>query len=132
MIVGIGVDSAEIARIAKSIQKEMFMRRVFAPEERAVLDDLTTHRKNESAAACFAAKEAFLKAAGVGLGGFPLVEIAALRRKNGAPYYALFGDAAAYIKENNIIPHLSLTHEAGMAIAFAVFERRGSAPEADI
>ena len=124
MIVGIGVDSAEIARVAKSIRQDTFLRRVFAPEERAVLAQLPEHRRNESAAACFAAKEAFLKAAGTGLGGFALAEIAALRHENGAPYYRLFGDAAAYIEQNRITAHLSLTHEAGVATAFAVFERR--------
>ncbi len=125
MIVGIGVDSAEIARVAKSIRQDTFLRRVFAPEERAVLAQLPEHRRNESAAACFAAKEAFLKAAGTGLGGFALDEIAALRHDNGAPYYRLSGEAAAYVAQNNITPHLSLTHEAGVATAFAVFERRG-------
>ncbi len=125
MIMGVGVDSAGIARIAKSIQNETFVRRVFAPAEWDALERLPEHRKNESAAACFAAKEAFLKAAGTGLGGFALEEIAALRHENGMPYYCLSGHAAAFVEKNSITAHLSLTHEAGVATAFAVFEQRG-------
>ena len=44
----------------------------------------------------FAAKEAFLKAAGTGLGGFALSELALLRAENGAPYFELQGRAAAW------------------------------------
>lgn len=122
MIRGIGVDCAQVARIAKSLQSPAFMGRVFSGEEQAMLNGVKGKKREESAAACFAAKEAFLKAAGVGLGGFPLADIAALRKPGGAPYYALSGQAAQYLEENHLCAHLSLTHEAGLAMAFAVLE----------
>ena len=42
------------------------------------------------------AKEAFLKACGRGLSGFPLAEISALRKESGAPYLHLSGSAASF------------------------------------
>ena len=75
-----------------------------------------------SAAANFAAKEAFLKAAGKGLGGFALAEIQILRGEGGAPYYLLSGGAAAWAAERGAEVRLSLAHEGGLALAFAVAE----------
>ena len=72
---------------------------------------------------CFAAKEAFLKAAGTGLGGFPLAELQTLRKESGAPYYALEGSAAEWLQAQGLRAHLSLTHEAGLAAAMTVLEK---------
>ncbi len=123
MITGIGVDCATITRIEKSIQKEHFCKKVFSDEEWQALSALAPHRKAESAAACFAAKEAFLKAAGVGLGGFALRDIAALRHESGRPYYKLSGTAEKFCQDNGMTAHLSLSHEGDMAIAFAILEK---------
>ena len=60
---------------------------VFAPAEQALLSALGEKRRAETAAANFAAKEAFLKAVGTGLGGFVLCDLAVLRRESGAPYF---------------------------------------------
>lgn len=123
MIAGIGMDLCKIERMERSLASPAFCSRVFGQEEYAALQKLGEHRRLESAAACFAAKEAFLKAAGTGLGGFALSEIQALRREDGAPYYALTGSAARWLKEQGLTVHLSLTHEAGLAGAMAVLER---------
>ena len=77
----------------------------------------------ESAAANFAAKEAFLKAAGTGLSGFAMGEIEALRKPSGAPYYAFSGKAAAWMHENGLTAQLSLSHEQGTALAFCILEK---------
>lgn len=124
MVVGIGMDCVQVDRMKKSLARPRFWERVFSPEERALLDSLAAHRRVQSAAACFAAKEAFLKAAGTGLGGFSLEEVAALRREGGAPYYAFGGKAAAFMEEKGLTAHLSLSHENGLAFAFAVLEER--------
>lgn len=123
MVFGIGVDCVEVRRMAKSMEKPHFAARVFSEEEQALLGKLSGQKQLESAAACFAAKEAFLKAVGQGLGGFILRDIGALRHNNGAPYYHLTGGAAEYVRENGLVLHLSLTHEGGMALAFAVAEQ---------
>lgn len=122
-IYGVGVDLCQAARLEKSLERESFLRHTYAPAERALIDSHKGKARLETAAANFAAKEAFLKAAGTGLGGFDLADIAALRSASGAPYYALSGTAAEWLAQNGLAAHLSLTHEGGMACAFAVLER---------
>ena len=70
MIVGIGTDLCRISRMEKALASPAFFHRVFGPEEQALLERRTGAGRLATAAANFAAKEAFLKAAGVGLGGF--------------------------------------------------------------
>ena len=122
MILGIGVDTVRIARLEKSLASPSFMEKVFGPGERALLEATAPARRAERAAGCWAAKEAFLKAAGRGIGGFALAEIQVLRRPSGAPYYELSGVAAAWAAENKAAVHLSITHDGGAAVAFAVAE----------
>ena len=92
MVYGIGCDLCSIARMEKSLlgpHGAVFARRVFGPAEQAALglplaEEEGTARRTAhtvaSAAADFAAKEAFLKAAGTGLREpFSLCEIEAVR-----------------------------------------------------
>lgn len=124
MIFGIGVDCVKVARIAHSMEKPRFAKWVFSQAEQDMLAELGEGEKaNESAAANFAAKEAFLKAAGVGLGGFALSDMAALRHENGMPYYQLSGTAAEFCEKNGLKPHLSISHEDGLAVATALLEK---------
>lgn len=123
MILGIGTDLCEISRIEKSLQREVFLKRVYSAAERELILAHGEKARAETAAANFAAKEAFLKACGVGLGGFSLCEIGVLRAPSGAPYYVLEGRAAEWLRQNHVTAHLSLTHEAGLACAFAVLEQ---------
>lgn len=123
MIYGIGTDLCQVERMEKSLTRDSFVRHVFAPEEQALLQSHTGKARAETAAANFAAKEAFLKACGTGLAGFALAEICVLRRQSGDPFYQLSGKAEEWATENHITSHLSLTHEAGLACAFAVLER---------
>ena len=89
MIFGVGIDLCDAGRLEKSLAKQSFLDHVFSPSEQALLASLGEKRRAETAAANFAAKEAFLKAAGTGLGGFAMPELAVLRQKSGAPYFAL-------------------------------------------
>ncbi len=123
MIYGIGTDLCESARMERAIAREPFLHRVFSESEQALLASHTGKRRAETAAANFAAKEAFLKACGRGLGGFALSDIGVLRRESGAPYYALSGEAARWAQEQHLTAHLSLTHDAGLACAFTVLEQ---------
>ena len=125
MIAGVGVDMVRIERMEKSLGSEAFWQRVFGEEERAFLLSLSPRKQPESAGANFAAKEAFLKACGTGIGGFALCEIQVLRAESGAPYYALTGQAAAWLEENRLTAHLSLSHDGGLAQAFTILEQTG-------
>ena len=132
MLYGIGCDLCQVERMARRLggaHGAHFAARVFGPDERAALGlteaaegPLPAH-KAESAAADFAAKEAFLKAAGRGLGDFALADIQALRRESGAPYYRLGGTAAAWLAAEGLRANLSLSHEGGLALAFCVLEK---------
>ena len=76
-----------------------------------------------SAAANFAAKEAFLKAAGTGLREpFCLRDIQAVRLESGAPAYQFSGAAADWMAAHKLTAHLSLSHDGGVALAFCVLE----------
>ena len=123
MIYGIGTDLCEVSRIEKSIARPAFLQRVYAPAELELIAAHTGKRQAETAAANFAAKEAFLKACGTGLSGFALAEIAALRQPSGAPCLEFTGKAARFMAQNHLKAYLSLTHEAGLAGAFVVLER---------
>ncbi len=122
MIFGIGTDLCDAGRMEKSLAKQSFVDHVFSAQEQAFLNTLQGKRRAESAAANFAAKEAFLKAAGTGLGGFALPELAVLRRETGAPYFALTGAAAAWARDNALTAHVSLSHESGLANAVVILE----------
>lgn len=133
MIYGIGCDLCSTARMAKSLggaHGPAFAARVFGPSEREALgltgsipDPLSAHR-SASAAADFAAKEAFLKAAGTGLREpFSLCEIEVLRLPSGAPVYHFSGRTAAWVEEHHVTARLSLSHDGGMALAFCVLEQ---------
>ena len=123
MILGVGIDLCDAGRMEKSITRQSFLDHVFAPKEQALLAALGDKHRAETAAANFAAKEAFLKAAGTGLGGFALTDLTVLRKESGAPYFTLTGPAAEWTAANALTPHLSLTHENGLACAFVILEQ---------
>lgn len=122
LIQGVGMDLASVSRMAHSIEKEHFVQRVFGEEEQQLFAR-RPGRAAQSAAANFAAKEAFLKAAGTGLGGFALREVQALRLESGAPVYCFSGAALEYMQTHRLTAHLSLSHEGDMAAAVCILER---------
>ena len=123
MIAGIGVDTATVERIEKSIARDSFYTRVYGARERAALDALSPARRAQSAAGAWAAKEALGKALGTGLSGFVWAEAQVLHTADGAPYFAFDGAARAAMEEKGLTAHLSITHEGGFATAFVVLER---------
>lgn len=125
MIVGIGIDVVEVARMARLVAKgpraERFLARCFTPRERAYCDA----RKDRASryAVRFAAKEAMLKALGAPRGvRWTDIEVA---REEGRPRLMLSGvaDRAARGLDVGDV-HLSLTHDGGIAAAAVVLERR--------
>lgn len=103
MIFGVGIDLCDAGRLEKSLAKQSFLDHVFAPSEQALLASLGEKRRAETAAANFAAKEAFLKARPAPVwAALPCPELAVLRQKSGAPYFALTGAAAAWVREQGL------------------------------
>ncbi len=131
MIYSIGCDLCAIPRMEKSLTGPhggAFARRVFGPDEREALGlseqaESLPARRIASAAANFAAKEAFLKAAGTGLAGpFALAEIQAVRLPSGAPAYRFSGRTAQWVAQRRLTAHLTLSHDGGMAMAVCLLE----------
>ena len=121
---GLGIDLCEVERIERALKRsDAFLQRYFTDGERAYIAS-RGQMAVQSAAAMFAAKEAFLKAVGAGIGGgIALDEIAVEHLPGGAPAYRLTGTAQARLGELGAErAFLSLTHEAGMAAAVCVIE----------
>jgi holo-[acyl-carrier protein] synthase len=124
MILGIGTDLMEIARIQKSIARfgDRFLQRVYTPSE----IHYCSQKKNaaESLAARFAAKEAGAKALGTGISyGISWLELEVTREPSGKPSLQLSGRAAARAQALGVTRiSLSLTHSRDMALAVVVME----------
>lgn len=124
MVIGIGTDLIEIARIAQSIDRygERFLRRIFTAAE----IDYCRRKKNaaESLAARFAAKEAAAKALGTGISrGIGWLEIEVTRQPGARPHLQLIGRAAQRASDLRIAKiSLSLTHSRDIALAVVVME----------
>lgn len=118
MIIGIGVDMVEIARMKKACEKAFFCRRCFTREEWQQAGG-----RMESLAGYFAAKEAVAKALGTGFRKFSLLDIEVKKDEMGKPMVFLYGEARRLAQERRIAQiHLSISHEKEMAIAFVVAE----------
>ena len=126
-IVGIGSDVIEVERVKRALVHDRtgarFRARVFAEGEITYCESRGLPRF-ESYAARFAAKEAVMKAMGTGWGpNARWSEIEVVRDPNGAPGIVLHGKAAAFALSRGARRfHLSLSHTADIAIAYAIAE----------
>ncbi len=120
---GLGIDLCGVERIRQVLAGgDRFLERYYTPEERAYIAG-RNKAAAESAAAMFAAKEAFLKAIGTGLGGVPMTDIGVVHEASGQPRYALGEKAQARMEQLGAREaFLSLSHEGGMAAAVCVLE----------
>jgi len=124
LIVGLGVDIAEVERVREAIERhgETLLRRVFTAKEREYCERFKN--KFERYAGRFAAKEAAMKALGTGWSrGVRWVDIEVAREKSGRPTLKLSGEAEQIAKRlgvNGIA--LSITHTATQALAQVIFE----------
>jgi holo-[acyl-carrier protein] synthase len=124
MILGTGVDIAEVPRIRESIERfgDRFLRRIFTDGEIRYCEQKAT--RFESYAARFAAKEAGMKALGTGWSrGVRWRDIEVVRPKGQRPTIQFHGEAAAIAAKlgtKNIA--LSLTHTSEQALAHVILE----------
>jgi holo-[acyl-carrier protein] synthase len=124
MIVGTGVDIAEVARIGAAVERygERFLKRVFTPEE--IRYCTSKANTGERLAARFAAKEAAIKAIGTGLRhGVTWQDVEVVRQSGGRPGLRLSGKAAEFAAALGCKRiHLSLSHTEEQAIAYVILE----------
>ena len=126
MIYGIGTDIVSIERVQSILNKNRdgFINRVLTEHERALFAN-----KADSAAFCakrFAAKEAFSKALGTGIGRVVSFQDLTIRsNENGKPYFMPSEKLRLYLKDKEIQQgHLSISDESQNALAFVVLEAK--------
>ena len=124
MILGTGVDLAEVGRIRASIARygARFTKRIFTEREAAYAERKAN--KYERYAARFAAKEAGMKALGTGWsGGIRWQDLEVANLPSGRPTLALHGVAGEIAKRMGVKQvHLSLTHTSDQALAWVLLE----------
>lgn len=121
VIIGVGVDSIEIARVARAAANPRWQQRLFTTREREQIPvgPMAASRM----ASLFAGKEAVLKAFGTGLRGHSWQQIEVLHQPCGAPYIELSGQAQLTATAQGICRiHISLSHDTERAIAFCIAE----------
>jgi holo-[acyl-carrier protein] synthase len=124
MVIGLGTDLIEIARIAQTLDRfgERFLQRVYTPREIAYC--LGKRSSAESLAARFAAKEAAAKALGTGISrGVGWLDLEVAREPSGKPTMRLTGRAAEIANALGVARiSVSLTHSKDIALAVVVME----------
>lgn len=128
MIVGLGMDVVDVARIRRILEgpdgrAERFLARCFTESERAVCEGRVDRAARY--AARFAAKEAASKSLGAPAGiGWHDVEV--VRAPSGAPSLRLSGAAAAEASRRGAARVLvTMTHDGGVAAATVLLESDG-------
>lgn len=122
MMIGIGIDLVDVQRFRKVLKRrEKIGARLFTDNElsycHAAIDP------TERMAVRFAAKEAVMKALGVGLGGVRFREIEVIKDPSGRPSLTLHGNAAQLAADTGIRHwHLSLSHTSSVAEALVIAE----------
>jgi holo-[acyl-carrier protein] synthase len=124
VIFGVGTDIISIERVSHILEKNKqgFIKRVLSDHEQALFAN-----KADSASYCakrFAAKEAFAKALGTGIGRtVSFQDLTVRNNENGKPYFIPSEKLRIYLLEKNIKQaHLSLSDEKHNAVAFVVLE----------
>ena len=119
-MIGLGTDLVDVGRFRRVIGRSPgIIDRVFREEERAYA--LGRRDPVPSLAVRFAAKEAVMKALGVGIGGVAMRDIAVVRVDSGEPSLRLHASASALAAEHGISRWLlTLTHTDALAQAIAV------------
>lgn len=124
MILGLGLDLAKVERIQQALDRfgQRFVERCFTPGEAALC--LARPRPASALAMRFAAKEAFSKAAGLGMRGLAWREIEVAHEPGGRPYLVLHGRAADWAVAHGLAAsHVSLTDDGDYAAAVVVLEK---------
>lgn len=123
-VIGLGTDLARSSRFRRLLEagKNGVIERLFSTDERAYC--LRQKDPSPHLAARFAAKEAFLKALGLGLrDGLSWQDMEVVRGPLGQPELQFKGRAAELIAERKVTSvHLSYSHDGDYAVANVILE----------
>lgn len=129
MIVGVGTDLMEIARIEAVIarQGDRFAQRILGPQEWLRFNQRrarNAQRGTAFLATRFAAKEAISKALGLGM-RMPMTWRSAeiVNLPSGQPTVVVHGALATFVAERGLRLHVSVTDERSMVMAYAMAEK---------
>lgn len=125
MILSIGIDIVEVYRIRETLARTpRFRERVFTPGEQAYCDAKGA-AADQSYAARFAAKEAFLKALKTGWRGkITWHDIEVVVDDDGAPDLLVTGEAALILRMRGVEQiHISISHTTDHAVAQVILEK---------
>lgn len=116
MIKGIGIDIIELSRVQDLFNRQMkLIDRILTSEEKQTFEVLSRKRQVEFLAGRFAAKEAFSKAYGTGIGKeLSFLDIEINTDDLGKPYIA----------KPEVFAHLSISHSRDYAVAQVIIEDR--------
>ena len=125
-IIGIGVDIVENKRINSSIKNKKFLNRIFGKDE--ILISKKLKNKTSFFSKRFAAKEALVKALGIGFReGINFKDIQVINNKLGKPYYSVNTKIKKLIKSKKKIKNfdlfLSISDEKDYSIAFTLIQK---------
>ena len=125
MILGIGVDVADIRRLHEALARTPALAaRLFADSERQL--------PIRALAGCFAVKEAMAKALGAPL-GLRWTDAIVRRDEQGRPVLETQGTVAAVAASLGVTAwHVSISHDAGICVAMVVAEGSGERPAGGI
>lgn len=118
MIIGIGMDMCQIARMERCLSDDRFMSRYFTTDEASYIHSRGAGAA-QSMAGLFASREALGKALGGGI-DFDLKEAEIRHDEKGRPFYHLTGRLAERTSGERF--HLSITHDGGYAAAICIRE----------
>jgi holo-[acyl-carrier protein] synthase len=118
MIVGIGVDVVDLKRFERAASRTpALLERLFTPAERSL--------PLRSLAGRFAAKEALIKAIGDST-GVRWHDMEVVSNDLGNPSFELHKAVAGIVRDRGIERiHLSMSHDAGIAVAYVIVESTG-------
>ncbi|MFD3450448.1 holo-ACP synthase [Microbacteriaceae bacterium 4G12] len=115
MIIGTGIDIIELERIEKLLETQpKFLERILTKRELEAVERLGGQRKVEFVAGRFAAKEAYSKAMGTGIGKeVSFVDIEIMNDERGKPVISA---------PSSHILHVSISHSRQFAVAQVIIE----------
>jgi holo-[acyl-carrier protein] synthase len=120
----IGVDLVEIARLERSLRRSAhFLQLCFSDAEVKEANQYRNERRSEYLAGRLASKEAVLKALHMRIEDTTtLKEIEVLGEMDGSPRLRLLGCIAQFAANCSLSEwQVSISHDAGIAIAFVLF-----------
>ncbi len=122
LMLGVGIDLVDVARFERALARRTgISQRLFTELELDQAKGQTTAARASRLAARFAAKEAVMKALGVGIGSVRFRDIEIRRLSSGQPELKLTGSAAALAAQRGVTSwHVSMSHtstSAGAVVA---------------